>query len=340
MSESAELPIEFAALAGRVNYVQKVSDNEYHSSCPNCGGEPHYGGAWPDRFVMWVSSRSGTPFGMCIRKCGWRWSPGKQDAEWTPEERAEMERKRAEVEAAREARIKLVSSSVMEQKFFEKYHDQMQADALKYWTQIRGITPDWVDWLKLGAIEDYQVRGRLSTYHSPAYTIPVWTYGAQAENIKVRVAEPKDENDRYRNLYKSGAQHLYAPRYDLEQMGNKNIVVEGEIKAAITQIHGGIDDEIQIQGWQSKSPEARIIRMYDNSELIYLALDPDAYYPDAAGNVTANRVARQIGIARVRYVIPPINAKFDDAILAGYNFRNAVNMAIKPQSWKYWSATK
>ena len=56
-----QLPPEFMALIGQVDYIHKVSENEYHSSCPNCGGELHSDGSWPDRFVMWRSSRRGEP---------------------------------------------------------------------------------------------------------------------------------------------------------------------------------------------------------------------------------------------------------------------------------------
>jgi len=40
-------------------------------------------------------------------------------------------------------------------------------------------------------------------------------------------------------------------------------------------------------------------------------------------------VANRIGIERVRFVIPPKNIKFDDAIAKGFKFVNAVNMAAR-----------
>ncbi len=39
--------------------------------------------------------------------------------------------------------------------------------------------------------------------------------------------------------------------------------------------------------------------------------------------------ANKIGMARVRFVIPPKTVKFDDAIAQGFKFVNAVNMAAR-----------
>ena len=340
MTNYVELPPEFERLEGRVNFVHRVNDNEYHSSCPNCGGEMHPDGSPPDRFVMWVVSRTGTPFGMCLRgHCNFKWSPLKEDATWTPEEREAARQKRAEIEARREAKIAEIAERVMQQGYFARCWKEAQNDqaALDYWTGTRAIPQEWFDHLRLGVWKDYRVTGRLSTYHSDAYTIPVWTYGVKAENIKLRVAEPHNDNDRYRNIYKSGAQHLFTPDFDRPGVDNISVVMEGEIKSITGRIYGGLPDAIGVQGWQSKQPDMRIYRFYERAELIYLALDYDAYLPDKNGNVSANAITKRLGAERVRYVIPPKGCKFDDIILQGFNFRNAVNMAIKPQNWKYWS---
>ena len=120
------LPVEFSALANKVNFVQKINENEYHSSCPNCGGEMHPDGTPPDRFVMWRVSRKGLPFGMCVRKCGWKWSPSKQDANWTAEERAEFQRKQQELETAwmqaEATRIEKLSELVVAQRVWQRHH--------------------------------------------------------------------------------------------------------------------------------------------------------------------------------------------------------------------------
>jgi hypothetical protein len=83
---------------------------------------------------------------------------------------------------------------------------------------------------------------------------------------------------------------------------------------------------------QSKMPEKRILKMLDFAEVVYIAFDPDAYVPEGnTKRIAVIETAKQIGIERVRLVMPPREMKFDDAILKGYNFANAVNMAIRPE---------
>lgn len=326
------LPVEFQALEGRVDYVQRVNENEYHSSCPNCGGEPHADGSWPDRFVMWIYSRRGTPFGMCLRQCGYRWSPDKADANWTPEERAEFERKRAEREAewlAKEvARLEEFCVKVEEQQVFQRCHEQMSEAGIMWWELNRRIPREWQSYLKLGEMNNYPVKNRLTTYRRTAYTIPIFGLSCRAENITLRVDNPMDSNDRYRRLYKTNMQHIYHPAG--EKPKNKVVLMEGEIKAMTGAIYSRFDGTFL--GVQSKSPERRILKMLDFAEVVYVAFDPDAYIPHPkTGRIAVLEVAKQIGLERTRLVIPPRDMKFDDAILQGYKFENAINMAIRPE---------
>lgn len=328
------LPIEFQALAGKVSFVKQINENEWHSSCPNCGGEMHQDGSYPDRFIMWRVSHRGTPFGMCVRKCGYKWSPEKADAEWTPEERAEFARKQALIEAewmAGEAeRLRKLTELVEAQGVWKRCHDGMSAADREYYERKRYIPREWQDSFMLGVMPDYTVRNHLTTYKSKAYTVPVFGLDGGIENITLRVANPIDSNDRYRRLYKSKMQHLYNPE---RRKANKVVLMEGEFKAQIGSIYGWLPNDHVIYGVQSKSPERRILKMLDFAEVVYLAFDPDAYIPDPkSGRVAVVEAAKQIGMERVRYVVPPKNHKFDDAIIRGYKFRNAINLAVKSLS--------
>ena len=93
------LPTEFASLAGSIAYVRQITTNEFHASCPRCHGEIHEDGSYPDRFVLWIASRRGTPFGLC-RKCGYKWTPSKEDVKWTDEEKEEFRQKITQLEQA------------------------------------------------------------------------------------------------------------------------------------------------------------------------------------------------------------------------------------------------
>lgn len=351
MTTLAPLPAEFAALADRVQFVQRKNDNEYSSSCPRCGGSIHPDGSFPDRFVMWRSASSpqhfGKPYGVCLRgHCNYKWSPEKEDVNWTPEELAVFRAKAIETEAAfcaeTEKRLEELSAKIQTEQQYVRYNNAgLDNDAVMQYWESRGVPHSWQLHLFMGYIADYPVTGRLSHYRSPAYTMPVFSEVARIENVKIRVANPKDDNDRYRNLYKSGCQHLYNPNYQAAPRRHC-LLMEGEIKAVVALAYGGIDAEkITVYGVQSKQPESRLLKKLDKFDAVYIALDPDAYrrsfyYDLRTGErkettTAAIDVARKIGFDRARFVLPPKNMKFDDAILQGYNFANAVNMAIKPE---------
>lgn len=336
MISTTSLPVEFASLEGSIAFVRQVTSNEFHSSCPNCKGNIHEDGSYPDRFVLWIASRRGTPFGLC-RKCGYKWTPAKEDAKWSDEEREEFKRKIAELETqyfeqkARE--LAELSERIQSQGIYEQYHEAALESqfAMSYYESI-GMPEMWMRYFKKGLISDYTVRGHLSTYHSPAFTFPVWTLGGQIENVKIRVANPKDSSDRYRNLYKAGCQSLYVPMQE-NGIKNKVIVMEGEKKADTVCIYTYLPDEYQVVGVQSSMPEKRVLKMLEPAEVVYLALDPDCYRQNEAGVVPALRVAEQIGKKKCRLVIPPRDTKFDDAILLGFKFENALNMAQSAERW-------
>lgn len=332
-----ELPIEFSALEGKVQFVQKINENEYHSSCPQCGVEPRHNESNPsDRFVMWIASNTtGRPFGMCVRHCRYKWSSDKADADWTPEERAIFEQKRRELNEREEARIvDYAQNVIMKQKIYLRYNQELKKSVMGVeYLHERGFTNDWIRHLGLGIMHDYKVKGRNSTYYSPAITMPVIAEGERIENIKMRVMQPNCKEDRYRSLYATQAQHYHLPNKDLK-IGNKVILVEGEIKSDIVAMYAHLPSELTIIGTQGKGIGQRLLRKLENTELVYLALDPDAFLPDLNGNVTVAQVARKVGIERTRFI--PVNGKPDDMIMQGWNMLNAYNMAIKPTQWRYF----
>lgn len=333
---TSSLPVEFTSLEGSIAFVRQVTPNEFHSSCPSCKGDIHEDGSYPDRFVLWIASRRGTPFGLC-RKCGFKWTPAKEDAKWTDEEREEFKRKIQELEsqyfAQKACELEELSKRIEGQGIYERYHEAALGSefAMNYYYSL-GMDELWIRYLKTGLIEDYTVRGRNSTYHSPAYTFPVWTLGGKIENVKVRVANPKDNTDRYRNLYKAGCQSLYVPMRE-DKIKNKVIVVEGEKKANAVTMYTVLPDDWQVVGVQSSQPEKRVLKMLEPAEVVYLAFDPDCYKQNEGGVIPVLRVAEQIGKKKCRLVVPPKDTKFDDAILQGYKFGNALNMAVAAERY-------
>lgn len=325
------LPVELMGLDGRVQWVQQVNYNEYHMSCPQCGVQPHHSDSHPsDRFIVWVESRlSGKPFGMC-RTCGWKWSSDKQDAVWTEEERAAFAAKRRELNEREEQRIREYAENVvMKQKVYGKYMQNLSNSTYgKEYLQQRGFTSqEWNHFWGFGILEDFKCKGYMSTYFSPAITTPIVGVSGLVEQVKLRVTEAKHEKDRFRNLYSTKAQHLFFPKREGKIM-NTVAIFEGEFKSCMVAMRGKLPEDIQIIASQGKGIGARTHYALEKCEVVYLCLDPDTFIPNEKGDTTIMQAARKIGLDRVRII--PVKQKVDDAILQGFNLRNAFNMAVKP----------
>lgn len=332
MTNYIDLPPELVGLQGRVQFVHRINDNEYHMSCPNCGTEPHHNDSNPsDRFVVWMESRlNGKPFGLCVRHCGWKWSPNKQDVEWTPEEKEIFIAKRRELNQHENERIaEYARNVVMKQGAYLKYAEAFKSStyAVEYMKKRGFNSPEWNKWFGYGTIEAFRVNGWAGQYFSPAITIPIVGLAKLIENVKVRITEAHDPKDRFRNLYKSGNQHPYFPAHD-EKIGNRVAIFEGEMKANQVVMRGGLPDEIQVQATQGKGIGARHLYMIENCEVVYLCLDPDAFIPNEKGDTGIMQNVRKIGYDKTRIIV--CKEKVDDAILKGFNLLNAFNMALKP----------
>lgn len=334
------LPPEFIGLEGKVQWVQQINANELHSSCPNCGisgthrdGRPYSDADPSDRFVMWLESRSnGKPFGMCVRGCGYKWTPDKADAIWTDEEKAVFVQKRKELERKEEERIlHYAQTVVMKHKLYERYMAiAKESPYFKEYMSTRGFDSDeWNRFFGFGFYPDYRCKGSLSTYYSPAITIPISGLGRVVEQIKIRVTDPHHKNDRFRNLYATKAQHAHFPLRDREIL-SKVALFEGEMKGAFVAKTGQIPNDTTIIATQGMGISQRVINMVENAEVVYLCLDPDAFAPNEKGTTVIMNTAKKIGLDRTRIIV--CKQQINDAMMQGFNLRNAYNMAVKPQS--------
>lgn len=336
MPNFIDLPIEFMGLQGQVQWVQKVNENEYTSSCPRCGINPdkHSDENPSDRFIMWLASKStGKPFAMCYRGCGFKWSPEKHDALWTDEELQEFKRKRVElIERENERVADFAREVVMAQRFYKQYSENLKNSSYgKWYLAERGFKSDeWNRFFGFGIIEDYFCKGFLDNYYSPAITMPIKGMGRLIENIKLRVSEAHHAKDRFRNQYKSKAQHIYLPMGETV-ISNKVVIIEGEMKSCTVaqRIYGKLPPDVQILATQGNGIGGRMIHALRDCEVVYLCLDPDTYMPNDKGVANIIMNAKKIGYDRTRVI--PCRGKVDDAILQGFNFVNAFNMAIKPR---------
>jgi len=319
------LPIEFASIANKVTCVRRKSANEFSSSCVNCGGSVHKNGDPSDRFVMFRVGRGGFPLGFC-RKCGYRWYPAKEQKP-SKEEMDEWRKNQIEIEKSRIEAAKRSIELLQADKMWEIFYSQnngYSVDVFRSW----GIADSWIDYLKLGLIPDYTVyRHNEEAYHSPAFAIPVWNVGGIVQNIKLRIANPKEDTDRYRNFYAMGNSYLFIPLYDIPLTG-AGLIVEGEKKAIVME--QTLDDMgIRVIGVQTKTPAPELFEQLKDLDPIYIWLDPDAMKKDKKAPETAvERMVRYVGKERARIVDCPV--KCDDGIvLQGLNPKQFLRMAKK-----------
>ena len=313
------LPLEFAPIANLVNNVQRVTRNEYSSSCPKCAGT--------DRFRLFVVGKHGSPLAICLRGCGYVWTPAS-DHKPTKDEIEEWRKKQIIVEQARKEAAERALAMLQCDRMWEKFYAHNNEFSQNEWRR-RGIADSWVKYDQLGLIEDYTVycHGE-DSYHSPAFTIPIWGVGGMVQNVKLRVASPRKPTDRYRNLYETGHSNLFIPLYDVPLSG-AGVLVEGEFKGI--KMEQALDDiNLRVVGFQSKTPAPELFEQLKNLEPIYIWLDPDASNPvfgkDGHRRETmVERAARLAGKERCRIVDCPV--KSDDGILEGLDPRKYLRMA-------------
>jgi hypothetical protein len=111
-------------------------------------------------------------------------------------------------------------------------------------------------------------------------------------------------------------------------IGNKAVVIEGEFKSG--KVCETIDDmDFTIVGVQSKKPEPSVLDELKHCEVVYLGLDPDAFYKaDASDESAVEYCTRILGKERVRIVEFP--CKPDDGIVKhGLDPMRYIRMARK-----------
>ena len=185
-----------------------------------------------------------------------------------------------------------------------EYHDNMTQDAVRMW-EYRGVPQDWQNYWWLGYRENFNYSYGGNFYTSPSLTIPIFEiHGNEPSQIKHRLISPIDNHNKYR-LERAGIEALpFLGDRDLPiEAANRVIVVEGEIKAAVTFLT--LDHVLwQVIGIPGKQSWGKLSAELQGRNDTIIMLDPDA-------KVDAVKMARSIGGAKV----VDLPGKIDDMII-------------------------
>jgi len=218
-----------------------------------------------------------------------------------PEELARLAKERnqkAQERAERERRI--AEQTLTDLRHAEKhlyYHEHAHPWVKNEW-QRRGLDESWQGFWYLGGCEDFVIN---DGYHTPTITIPIFNERREILNIRHRLMKPQTPKDKYRPE-RTGLRQV--PFLAMPEMGyhvDEILVVEGEIKAAVTySIMGGMD--IQVIGVPGQGMFKHLVDELKDKKIIVC--------PDPGAEEPAYQFAKDVG---GRYFTLP--GKIDDYLL-------------------------
>lgn len=229
-------------------------------------------------------------------------------------ERAERAARMAE-QAAAEARAAVAALKSTE--VWIKYHDEMTDDARVMWTE-RGIPDAFQRYWELGFCKEKYYETKQGKLLSPSLTIPIFSYGWEVLNVKHRLLNPLDPNDKYRPE-KFGLKmppYICDPGMDKSKVENI-LIVEGEIKAMVSYIalDSGKWQVVGLPGKDAQKIKSGLVDEYKGRNCV-VCLDPD-------GREQAEELARALG-GRM-FTMP---RKIDDMINRGEITQQTLRGAI------------
>lgn len=286
-----------------LRFLQKINSNEYRSECPKCGGHIHENGEYPDRFIIWVRSKTtGAPLGYC-RGCKYIWVPKSHIDHYASIKNDVVN----EIKADNAAKVEVSLQKLNDGRVWEKYHDNLN-DITRQYYYNRLIEDYWIEYWQLGYNPSKTIYDKIGEYSTPTMTIPVFKDSNTVLTIRNRLLQPRKPTDKYRPEFSNLPTGLFLTDYERKPVG-KALIVEGEFKAMTTYIAIG-DPELYVVGIPGKNPNEEIFEKLSQCEPVYLLLDPDTY---SGKDKSLLRVKNYFG-SRARIIKTP--GKIDDMILA------------------------
>lgn len=203
-------------------------------------------------------------------------------------------------------RARAVLKELNDARKWETYHEGMTDFARQLWEK-RGVPAWYQDFAFFGFDADHVVFHNGAEYHTPTLTIPIFApVSRECLTIKHRLLNPPDKShgNKYRPERAGLGSHLFVADPDTALAG-KVVVVEGEIKAAVT-FATLESDKWQVVGLPGKTPSAELLSQLSSAEQLVLCLDPDA-------RKETLELGDKLGAERVRVLELP--DKIDDMIV-------------------------
>ena len=336
MSRDAPLPPDLQKAFGHLRYLKYKGNNEWSSTCPECGESGHnpYSGN-PDRFHIHASDPGKDNARGACRQCGvvvFATSnkikvPNRQELQAMQDE-YEQEQK---LEAAKlQARL----DEFMASKLWEFFANEMTSRERWMWEKI-GIPPEYQKLWKLGYMKHYPS----TQFESDALTIPYFNSNGSASNLQYRLLHPPRPNDKYR-FTKGLEPGFFLAEPDREFEG-KCLIVEGAKKSMVTW--RVFIDEAGYRDWSIVAlPSAQsygLLPQLEGFEAVWVVLDPDQYRAkrDVLGHEMRKPINRfinklmKVNIPEIYVARPP--QKIDDAFVS-YGATAKDFMAIINQSYQ------
>lgn len=302
----------------------KQSGGYWIGACPFCGGKDRFTvktkggvtkwfcrGCGHDRYhdaLDYIMRRQDVDF---FEACRMVASGSLDSYETDPAKLAEVERFRQERAAherqEREKRLKDFTT----RELGEEYHARLAKKNYDWWQQ-QGITPDWVDWWRLGYLPEKSFKHGEQLYTCPAYTIPKFDLDWQPVNIDYRLINPPAGVGKYRPEYGLPAAPFLS-RPDLKEFPDELIITEGSKKAMVTSLYTYPGQNSFVVGVPSKSSWCGIADRIKHIGRAWIVLDPDAQPEAHKLAVAIGKVARVIALP----------FKIDDGFLRyGFTWKN------------------
>lgn len=320
------IPTDILERFGNLPDAQHRTGDEFSSACPSCGGAR--GGKDPsDRFRFWI--RQGQASSFWCRRCGFQGFTDDNQRNTAPDPAriAELNELREREQAAEEKRLQAKINELVNQAYWRGFHDGMTHDQRNHW-RTAGIPDEFQDYWELGFVENKTVNYQGNLYSSPAMSIPYFENGRKPINVQYRLTNPPQPSDKYRFSYglRPG---LWLADPD-EKPNGRCLMLEGMKKTAVSFIElvAKARHELSVVGVPSKTPNLDMVSQLNDCEIVYIALDPDAYQGARGKPSAARRIGAMLG-NRARYVNLPAKADdlFNDYGFTAVDFMRYVDAA-------------